>query len=223
MTSREEVKWVEGASSFFESQMKRELKIYVSRFVLNSGASLVGVISTAAFLLKWARRNSWGESFCCCLRGPHSDRDMRSGKKMKLEVMVSFMQSCNLAQSNALKKDKLYGFCAAAGKKTLTGLSRKVAPRQNNTADLQWNKMTNLNIKSNNNSGNANDLKPFYRKCFTNNLKYSEISGWYVYYMTRWWSIWSIAQNIRKKKINLIEINPRLRAAAWFLQYILLC
>lgn len=80
MTSREKVKWVEGASSLSESQMKRELKIYVSRFVLDSGAPLVGVISAAAFLLKWAWRNSRGES-CGCLWGPHSDGDVRSGKK----------------------------------------------------------------------------------------------------------------------------------------------
>lgn len=81
MTSREEVKWVEGASSLSESQIKRELKIYVSRFVLDSGAPLVGVISTAAFLLKWAWRNSRGESCCCCFWGPHSDGGMRSRKK----------------------------------------------------------------------------------------------------------------------------------------------
>ena len=80
------VKWVDGASRLSEFQMKRELKIYVSRFVLDSGAPLVGVISTEAFLLKWARRNV-GESCCrrrrhrrrcCCLWGPHSFGDTRS-------------------------------------------------------------------------------------------------------------------------------------------------
>lgn len=52
MTSMEKVKLVEVASILSESQMKRELKIYVPRFVLDSVTPLVGVISAAAFLLE---------------------------------------------------------------------------------------------------------------------------------------------------------------------------
>lgn len=95
MTSREKVKWVEGVRSHSEFQMKRELKIYASCFVFNSRIPLVGVISTAAFLLKWARRNSRAEN--CSLWGQHSDRDIHCIKKnVEQEVAVSSMPSNNL-------------------------------------------------------------------------------------------------------------------------------
>lgn len=95
----------EGAEAL--SQIKSELKIYVSHFVLDSRVLLVGIISaTTLLLMSLFRRNSQGESYSW---EPHSDGNMmRKGKKkVMLDVMVGFMSLCNLAPCRWIVKESV--------------------------------------------------------------------------------------------------------------------
>lgn len=66
----------------------------------------------------------------------HTATELRgAGTKVKLEVMVRLMQSCHLEQSNALKKDKWYGFCAAVR-------------RRNHPTGLSWFKIKETNLRN---------------------------------------------------------------------------